>query len=173
MTLGYVPCCPTNGCYLGANLWSTGWLDNNHPRQRPEDKWLGVECWQSLVVCRVRKGQGKSMGSIRCTQIPSLATISPLFSWPTGRSENPHRYQYCCIVSLSWFSQPPMLMNLCSMFRFFLCHDHVLSHLPFTIMMILLTVSLTLVHYLHTLYCYLFLANWSVCCPALNFLVYN
>ena len=67
-----VPCCPTDGCYLGANLWSTGWLDNNHPHQRPEDKWLGVECWQSLVVCWVRKGQGKLMRSIRCTQIPFI-----------------------------------------------------------------------------------------------------
>ena len=28
-------------------------------------------------------------------------------------------------------------------------------------------------HCLHTLYCYLFLANWSMFCPALNFLVYN
>ena len=28
-------------------------------------------------------------------------------------------------------------------------------------------------HCLHSLYCYLFLANWSVCCPALNLLVYN
>ena len=28
-------------------------------------------------------------------------------------------------------------------------------------------------HCLHTPYCYLFLANWSVRCPALNFMVYN
>ena len=47
--------------------------------------------------------------------------------------------------SLSWFSQPPMLTNLCSMFSSFLCHNHVLSHLYFAIMMILLTVSPTLV----------------------------
>ena len=47
--------------------------------------------------------------------------------------------------SLSWFSQPPMLTNLCSMFSTFLCHDHVLSHLHFMIMMILLTDSPTLV----------------------------
>ena len=77
--------------------------------------------------------------------ITSLITISPLLSQPTGRSKDPHRYQYRCIVSLSWFSQPPMLMNLCSMFRFFLCHDCILSHLLFAIMTILLTVSPTLV----------------------------
>ena len=76
--------------------------------------------------------------------ITLLATIGPLLSWPTGRSKNPHWYQYHCIVPLSWFSRPPMLMNPCSMFRF-LSRHHVLSHLLFVIMTILLTVSPTLV----------------------------
>ena len=38
----------------------------------------------------------------------------------------------------------PMLINLCSMFSPFLCHDHVLSHLHFAIMTFRLTVSPTL-----------------------------
>ena len=46
--------------------------------------------------------------------------------------------------SLSWFSQTPMLTNLCSMFSYFLSHNHILLHLPFTIMMNLITVSPTL-----------------------------
>ena len=33
--------------------------------------------------------------------ITSLATIGTLPSQPTGRSEDPHQYQYHCIVSLS------------------------------------------------------------------------
>ena len=67
-----------------------------------------------------------------------------------------------------------MLTNLCSMFSPFLSHDHVLLHLHFAIMTILLTVSPTLVLLLtHSLFCYLFLANWSVHSPALNLQVYS
>ena len=76
-TMECVPCCPIDRCSLGANPWSTGWFDDNRPRWRPEDGWLGVGCWQSLVVCWVRKGQSKLMGSVHCTRIPFiLATIN-------------------------------------------------------------------------------------------------
>ena len=104
--------------------------------------------------------------------ITSLITISPLLSQPTGRSKDPHRYQYRCIVSLSWFSQPPMLMNLCSMFRFFFVT--ITSYCIFlsrSWQFCLLSAPLWFCC-LHTFYCYLFLANWSMHCPALNLLVY-
>ena len=77
--------------------------------------------------------------------ITLLTTIGTLLSQPTGRPKDPPQYQYHCIVSLSQFSQPPMLMNPCSMFRFFLCHDCVLLHILFAIKTTLLTVSPTLV----------------------------
>ena len=124
----------------------------------PEGSWLDDwmlkkrHRWSSVLN---EIGQGKLMGSICCTQIPfiliaisqsHLSLLSNLYSsWPTVRSKDPPQYQHHCIVSLSWLSWPPMLMNPCSMFRLFLCHDHVLLHLPFTIMTILLTVSPTLV----------------------------
>ena len=59
--------------------------------------------------------------------------------------------------SLSRFSQPPMLINPCSMFSPFLSHDHVLLHLHFAIMTILLTVSPTLFPLLtHSLLLFIF-----------------
>ena len=72
-----------------------------------------IGCWKiaDMVVCRVGKGQSELMGSIHCTRISlypcydqpimSLTTIEPLLSRPTGRSEDPHWYQHCCIVPLS------------------------------------------------------------------------
>ena len=62
-----------------------------------------------------------------------------------------------------------MLMNPCSMFSPFLCHNHAISHLHFVIMTFLLTVSPTLIPLLtHSLLLSIFLANWSVRHPALN-----
>ena len=118
---------------------------------------LMIGCWMLAVIGSVSSEERSKQvdgiyplysGSLYpcCNQlITSLTTINPLLSWPTGRSEDPHQYQYHWIVSLSWFSRPPMLMTPCSMFRFFLCHNHILLHLPFTIMTNLFTVSPTLV----------------------------
>ena len=105
--------------------------------------------------------------------ITILTTIEPLFRRPTGRSKDPHRYQYHCIVSLSWFSWSPMLMNLCSMFRLFFII--IMSYHTFISQLwwFCLLLALLWFHCLHTPYCYLFLANWSMCCPALNSLVYS
>ena len=97
--------------------------------------------------------------------ITSLATIDPLLSRPTGRSKDPHWYWRHCIVPLSWFSQPPMLMNLCSMFGF--SFVTIASHCTFFSRLwqfCLLSAPLWF-HCLYTLYCYLFLAKWSMHAP--------
>ena len=75
LTTGYVPYCPINGWSPGANLWLTGLSDNDHLLWRLEDRWLDVGCWQSLVVCWVRKGQSKLMGSIRSIWIPFILIV--------------------------------------------------------------------------------------------------
>ena len=138
--------------------------------------WM-IGCWKIVAIGSMSsEDRSKQVDGIHplysdslypcCNQpITSLATISLLLSQPTGRSKDPHQYWCCCIVPLSWFSWPPMLMNPCSMFRSFLCHDHVLLHLHFTIMMIQLTVSPTLVPLLtHSLLLSIF-SYWSVHWP--------
>ena len=101
--------------------------------------WM-IGCWKIVAIGSMSsEDRSKQVDGIHplysdslypcCDQpITSLATISPLLSQPTGRSEDPHRYWCRCIVLLSWFSWPPMLMNPCSMFRFFLCHGHIVEH---------------------------------------------
>ena len=148
--------------------------------RRPDNWVLDIG---SHLVCQVRKRSkwvdgicllySDSLYLCHDQPITLLTTIGPLLSWPTHRSEGPHQYWYCWIVSWSWFPWPPMLMNLCSMFRFFFViiasYRTFLSRLWW---LCLLSAPLWC-HCLHIPYCYLFLANWSVCCPALNFLVYN
>ena len=77
------------------------------------------------------------------------------------------------LFPLSWFSWPPMLMKLCSMFRFFF-----VMIAPYHIFLLwcwhfcLLSAPLWF-HCLHILYCYLFLAIGLCTDPALNYLVYK
>ena len=144
-----------------------------------------IGCWMLAVIGSVSsKGRSKQVYGIYllysdsfypCYDQPItlLATIGPLLSQPTGRSEDPHRYQYHCIISLSWFSWPPMLMNPCSMFRF--CFVTIVSYHTFLLQLWQLCLMSAPLWFrcLYTPYCYLFLANWSMCYPALNFLVYN
>ena len=160
--------------------WIIGWRPSS-----PKRGGLMIGCWMLVVIGSVL-GEERSkwvdgiyllyLDSLypHCDQpITSLTTIGPLLSWPTGRSADPHRYQYHWIVSLSWFSRPPMLMNPCSMFRSFFIT--IMSYCTFTLQLwwfCLLSAPLWF-HCLHTLYCYLFLANWCMCYPVLNFLVYN
>ena len=147
----------------------------------PKATALMIGCWRRDIWTSgsSEMGQGELMGSIRCTQIPFiLVMISQSHLSPLSKpySSNPHPdpkthfgTDTVVLFSLSWFSRPPMLMNPCSMNSFF-CHDHVLSHLCFTIMTFLLTVSPTLVPLLtHSLLLSIFLANWSMRSPALNF----
>ena len=147
-------------------------------------RWT-IGCWRLVAIVSVlREERSKQVDGIyllyldslylRHDQpITSLATIGPLLSWPTGRSEDPHQYQYPCIVSLSWFSQPPMLMNPCSMFRF--SFVMIMSYCTFILQLwwfCLLSAPLWF-HSLHILYCYLFLASGPCTGPTLNYLVYN
>ena len=153
--MGYAPCCPNTECHQEANPWLAGWWDNGCVLQRPEVWWLGVACWPLEYSVsseeRLRQVDGiyllysDSLYPHHNQPITSLATIAPLLSWPTGRSEEPHRYRYCWIVLCHDSHDPLMLTNLCSMFSSFICHDHILSHLPFAIKMILPTVSPNLV----------------------------
>ena len=160
--------------------WIIGW----QPSSLKTGRWM-IGCWMLAVIGSVPSEErsewvdgihplySDSLYPHHDQPITLLATISPLLSWPTGRSENPHQYQYCYIVSLSGFSWPPMLMNPCSMFRTFFVT--IMSYHTFFLWLwhfCLLSAPL-LIHCLHTPYCYLFLASWSVHCPALNPLVYN
>ena len=147
--------------------------------------WWMMGCWMLAVIGSVSsKERSRRVDGIYPLYLDSLypchnqpitllATISPLLSRPTGRSKDPHWYQYCCIVSLLWFSWPPMLMNPYSMFRpFSVILTSYCTFILWSWQFCLLSAPLWFCG-LHTLYCYLFLANWSVHCPALNLLVYN
>ena len=81
------------------------WIMGQRPcskNRRPDDGMLHVGHWRDSVSDE--KGQSELMGSIRCTRILFiLVTTSQshclplsllLLSQPTGRSEDPHQYQY-------------------------------------------------------------------------------
>ena len=120
--------------------------------QRPDDRMLHVGHWRCSVSSE--KGQGELMGSICCTQIPFIFVMTsqshhlplsllysadPLVDLKTHPGTGTD--ELFLVINLT----TPMLINPCSMFRPFLCHNHILSHLLFIIMTILLTVSPTLV----------------------------
>ena len=140
-------------------------------KDRRTDDWvLDVGYWRNSVSSE--KGQSELMGSICCTQIPLILVMtgqshhSPLSGpYSANPQVDPKTHTSTNAVVLFFVmihTNPPMLMNLCSMFRPFLSHHHVLSHLLFVIMMILLTVSPTLVPLLtHSLLLSIF-SYWSV-----------
>ena len=90
--------------------------------------WI-IGCWRLVAVGSVLSEERSKWvdGIYPCTQNPfiliiisqsHLSLLSDLYSAnPLVDPKSPHWYQCYCIVPLSWFSQPPMLMNLCSMFR--------------------------------------------------------
>ena len=99
-------------------------------------------------------GQGELMGSIHYTWIPFIlittnqSHLSPLSkSYSSNPLIDPKTHSGTGTIELFFvmiLMTPPMLINLCSMFSLFLCHDHVVSHLRFAILTILLTISPTL-----------------------------
>ena len=106
--------------------------------------------WSSVLS---EMGQGELMRSIRCTWIPLiLVTINQSHLSPLSKSysasplRDPKTHFGTGTVELFFVTilTTPMLTNLCSMFSPFLNHNHVLLHLRFAIMTILLTVSPTL-----------------------------
>ena len=145
---------------------------------------LMIGCWKLVVIGSVLSEErskpvdgiyllySDSLYPCHDQPITLLATIDPLFSQPTGRSADPQWCWYHWIV---------------------LCHD---SHNPLCLWIHVLCLALSFVtimsyctfvsrswcfcllsaplwfHCLHTLYCYLNLASWSMHCPALNFVVY-
>ena len=122
----------------------------------PKVAALMTGCWSKDIWTSAlsEMGQGKLMGSIRCTQIPFiLVTINQSHLLPLSKpySANPlldlktHFGTGTIELFFVMILTTPMLTNLCSMNSSFLCHDHVLSHLHFAVMMFLLTVSPTLV----------------------------
>ena len=99
-------------------------------------------------------GQGKLMGSICCTQIPFiLIAISQSHLSPLSRpySANPlvdpktHISTGTIEPSLVMILMTPYAYKPMFYVYLFLCHNHILLHLHFTIMTFLLTVSPTLV----------------------------
>ena len=115
-----------------------------------------IGCWSKDIWTSVlsKMGQGKLMGSIHCTRIPfilvaiSQSHLSPLLkSYSSNPLLDPKTHFGAGTIELFFVMilTTPMLTNLCSMNSSFLCHDHVLLHLRFAIMTILLTVSPTLV----------------------------
>ena len=157
---------------------------NSITGQQPLTVWAGgrmMGCWKIavMVVCQLRKGQGKLMGSICCTWIPfilvaiSQSHLSPLLDL---YSANP-------LVDLKTHTSTDTVV-------LFLCHDshdllclwiHVLCLDSFFVMITSYCTFLSQswqfcslsaplgFRCLHTPYCYLFLANWSMRCPALNY----
>ena len=100
-------------------------------------RWVKASWWDLSTVLRF------PLSLLRSTNHISRH-YRVLLIQPTRRSKDPLWHQYRLNCSLSWFSRLPMLTNPCSMFSIFLCHDHILLHLHFVIMTILLTVSPTL-----------------------------
>ena len=100
--------------------------------------WM-IGCWKMavMIVCQLRKGQSKLMGSICYTWIPFiliainqsyLSPLSDLYSAnPLKDPKTHHNTDAVVLFSLSWWSWPPMLMNPCSMFRFSLSQSHLIT----------------------------------------------
>ena len=118
-------------------------LDDGMLRQRHR--------WSSVLS---EMGQGELMGSICCTRIPFILVainqsyLSPLLkSYSANPLIDPKTHIGTGTVELFFVMilTTPYAHKSCSMFSLSFGHDHVLSHFHFTIMMILLTVSPTLV----------------------------
>ena len=164
-----VPKKPTRG---QQNSW-TGPL----PKGCSLDDWM-LEQRHGWISALSEMGQGELMGSIHCTWIPFILTVIS--------------QSHLSPLSKSYSSNPlkdPKTHFGTSTVELFLCHDshdllclwiHVLSLALFFVMITsyctfilwlqcfcLLSAPLWF-HCLHTPYCYLFLANWSVRRPALN-----
>ena len=101
-------------------------------------RWVKASWWDLSAVLGFPLSLSWSTNHISCHyQSLTQPTHSKIWS-PTSAL-------VLLICSLLWFSRPPILTNLCSMISLFLSHNHILSHLHFTIMMNLLTDSPTLV----------------------------
>ena len=157
-------------------------------RQQPSSlKTRGrmIGCWMLAVIGSVlrRKSQNKLMGSICCTQIPFiLITISQSHHSPLSvlYSANPlvdlktHTGTGTIVLFLCHDSHNPLCLWI-----HVLCLDSLIVIITFYCTFLLWSWQFHLLpaplwfHCLHTLYCYLFLANWSMHYPALNLLVYN
>ena len=136
-----------------------GQLDNRllnlFPKDQRTNDWM-LHDWPLRHSVLSEIGQSELMGSIRCTQIPLILvttnqshlsllsrpySANPLVDLKTHIGTGTIELFFVMILT----TPPPMLTNLCSMFSSFLCHDHILLHLLFTIIVFLLTVSPTLV----------------------------
>ena len=125
-------------------------------------RWVKVSWWDLSIVL------GFPLSLSRLTNHISHHYQS--LTQPThSQIRRPLQYWYRWIVSLSWFSRPPMLINLCSMNSlFFVTITSYCTFISQSWCFCLLSAPLWF-RCLHTPYCYLFLANWSVRSPALNF----
>ena len=129
--------------------------------------------WNSVLS---EMGQGELMGSIRYTWIPfilvgiSQSHRSPLLK---SYSANPLRHRYRWIVLCHDFHNPLCLPTyvLCLALSFITITSYC-TFISWSWRFCLLSAPLCF-RCLHTRYCYLFLANWSMRSPALNFWVYN
>ena len=151
----------------------------------PKVTALMTGCWSRDIWTSVlyEKGQGELMGSIHCTRIPFiLVAINQSHLLPLSKS-----------YSANPLLDPKTHFGTGTV-ELFLCHD---SHDPLCLPTYALCLAFSLsrscliapslrdsdvfcllsaplwFRCLHTSYCYLFLANWSVRSLALNLLVYN
>ena len=144
--------------------------------QRPDDGMLHIGHEKYSVSMRKVKASWWDLSavlrfplSLSRLPITSLTTIRTLLSQPTSRSKDPHRYRYRWIVFCHDSHNPLCLQTYVLCLAFFLVT--IMSYHTFLLQLwwfCLLSAPLWF-RCLHTPYCYLFLANWSVCSPALNF----
>ena len=125
-------------------------------------RWVKVSWWDLSVY-------SDSLYPHRNQPITSLTTIEILLIQPTHRSEDPLWHWYCWIV-LYHDSHDPLCLSthvLC-LALFFVTITSYCTFISQPWQLCLLSAPLRF-RCLHTPYCYLFLANWSVCNPALNY----
>ena len=105
------------------------------------------------IVCQREKGQGKLMGSIRCTQIPFIlitisqshhSPLSPLYSADPLVDPQTHTGTSTVELFLCHDSHDLLCLPTYVLCLVLFCHNHILSHLLFVNMINLLTVSSTL-----------------------------
>ena len=154
--------CPNTECHQEANLWLAGWLDDDHAPWRLEDGWWDVACWPLEYSVATEKGQGKLMGSIHCTQIPFILIAI----------NQSHLSPLSLLYSANPLVDPKTHASTSTIKLFFVMITSYHTFISQSWQFCLLSAPLWF-HSLHTPYCYLFLANLSMHCPALNYWVYN
>ena len=128
-------------------------------------------------------GQGKLMGSICCTRIPFILVainqshLSPLLR-PYSANPPVDPKTHISTGTIELFFVMILTTHICLQTYVLCLALFLVTITPYCTFssqswwFCLLSAPLWF-HCLHTPYCYLFLANWSMCSPALNFWIYK